>query len=73
MLDLKKRLKYYNTKLSLTQRIESIYSFRQFYIADLLRIKGISQSFINNQIGNNVIDNQMYYHLLPKKLNEGLN
>lgn len=71
LMDIKKRFKFYNSKLPLNQQIKSIYSFRQFYIADLLRIKGISQPFANSQIGNNIIDNQMYYHLLPNNYNEG--
>ena len=61
------RLRIYNSKLSLSQRIESINLFRQYYIADILRIKGLSQSFINNQIGNNISNNQVYLHLQPNK------
>lgn len=64
---LHKRLKYYNSKLTLSHQIPSLYLFRQYYIADLLRIKGLSQSFINSQIGNNIIDNQLYFHLIPRK------
>ena len=59
----KKRLRYYNSKLPLDKQVDSIYYFRQFYIADLLRIKDFSQTFINNQIGNNIINNQLYSHL----------
>ncbi len=61
------RLRIYNSKLPLVQRIESINLFRQYYIADILRIKGLSQSFINNQIGNNISNNQVYLHLQPNK------
>ncbi|EMS71273.1 site-specific integrase [Ruminiclostridium cellobioparum] len=61
------RLRFYNSKLSLIQRIESINLFRQYYIADILRIKGLSQNFINNQIGNNITNNQVYLHLQPDK------
>ncbi|WP_432404882.1 site-specific integrase [Wukongibacter sp. M2B1] len=60
---LKKRLRYYNSKLPLDKQIDSIYYFRQFYIADLLRIRDLSQTFINNQIGNNIINNQLYSRL----------
>jgi site-specific recombinase XerD len=62
---LKNRLKYYNSKLPSTKRIDSLYYFRQCYITDLLRIKEISQSLINNQIGNNILNNQVYLHLHP--------
>lgn len=61
------RLRIYNSKLPLSQRIESINLFRQYYIADILRIKNFSQSFINNQIGNNISNNQVYLHLQPNK------
>ncbi len=61
------RLSIYNSKLPLSQRMESINLFRQYYIADILRIKGLSQSFINNQIGNNISNNQVYLHLQPNK------
>lgn len=61
------RLKYYNTKLPCSMQIDSLYTFREYYIADLLRIKGVSQSFINNQIGNNILSNQVYFHLQPDK------
>lgn len=59
------RLRYYNLMVPPVNKIPSMYTFRQYYIADLLRIKDISQSFINNQIGNNYISNQIYSHLLP--------
>lgn len=65
------RLRFYNSKLQLNQRIDSLNCFRQFYIADILRIKGISQSFINNQIGNNISNNQVYLHLQPSKTYTG--
>lgn len=61
------RLRLYNSKLPLTRRIESINHFRQYYIADILRIKGLSQCFINNQIGNNISNDQVYLHLQPNK------
>jgi Site-specific recombinase XerC len=63
---LNNRLKYYNTKLSPENRIDSLNTFRMYYIADLLRIKELSQSFINNQIGNNISNNQVYFNLQPK-------
>lgn len=67
------RLKLFNSKLPLVQRIESINLFRQYYIADILRIKGLTQSFINNQIGNNISNNQVYLHLQPYKNYTGEN
>ncbi len=67
------RLRIYNSKLPLSQRIESINLFRQYYIADILRIKSLSQSFINNQIGNNISNNQVYLHLQPNKIYFGGN
>lgn len=67
------RLRNYNSKLSLSQRIENINLFRQYYIADILRIKGLAQSFINNQIGNNISNNQVYLHLQPNKTYMGGN
>lgn len=63
------RLKYYNSKVRPCDRIQSLNHFRQYYIADLLRIPGISQAFINNQIGNNILSNQVYSHLQPNKYN----
>ncbi len=62
---LNSRLQYYNSKLDSNYRIESLYFFRQYYIADLFRIEGIAQSFINLQIGNNTTNNQIYNHLKP--------
>jgi len=67
------RLRNYNSKLLLSQRIENINLFRQYYIADILRLKGLTQSFINNQIGNNILNNQVYLHLQPNKTYMGGN
>lgn len=61
------RLNHYNSKLPFSKKVDSLNTFRQYYIADLLRLEGISQSFINNQIGNNIISNQVYLHLQPNK------
>lgn len=66
------RFKYYNLILPTDKRINTIMSLRPFYIADILRIKGLPQSFINRQIGNNIINNQLYYHLLPSDF-DGVN
>lgn len=63
---LNNRLKYYNAKLSPVDRIDSLNTFRMYYIADILRIKELSQSFINKQIGNNISNNQVYFYLQPK-------
>jgi integrase len=57
------RLRYYNSRLICSNRIESLYLFRLYYITDLLRIKDIPQDFINRQIGNTVINNQVYYNI----------
>lgn len=66
------RLQFYNLKLPSSKRISSLHTFRQYYITDLLRIRGISQSFINNQIGNNITNNQIYSHLLPTSNQNGV-
>jgi len=66
------RLKLYNAKLPPSKRIDSLNTFRQYYIADLLRIKEFTQSFINNQIGNNILSNQVYLHLQPDKTQIGV-
>lgn len=60
-----KRFKYFNSLIPPSKKIDSILSLRPMYIADLLRIKGLSQTFINNQIGNNLLNNQLYFHLIP--------
>jgi hypothetical protein len=60
---LNQRLKHYNKYIPEACRIEHLYVFRQYYIYDILNIKGITQSFISKQIGNSTSENLLYSNL----------
>lgn len=60
---LNKRLRYYNSKIAEPQRIKHLAEFRRLYIYDLLRIRGLPQSFINHQIGTSAANNILYYYI----------
>ncbi|HYF81726.1 MAG TPA: tyrosine-type recombinase/integrase [Clostridia bacterium] len=57
------RLKYYNSYLSDKDKLFSLYIFRQLYIADLLRLKDISLTFIYKQSGTSLVNNHLYDYL----------